>query len=192
MDADSRDLGCSYLEDKLPGEPPPEGELFRKLLLNDMFLPAPAVMVRRAALDAVGRYDESLFFEDLYMWLKLSHRFGFRFVPGCLVRYRVLPDSLSRSPATQSAMMESSFRVLSAWLGRCGDADDALRERLWHLAMKQLLHGDAQAAGRMMAVIARESARWRRRACGVAPRRTCRGSWSGVDLSRRQAGRRWR
>jgi glycosyltransferase involved in cell wall biosynthesis len=83
MDADSRDLGVSYIADKLGGAPQPDDAgLFRKLLLDDCFLPAPAVMVRRRALDAVGRYDESFYFEDLYMWLELSHRFRFHFLPG--------------------------------------------------------------------------------------------------------------
>jgi hypothetical protein len=163
IDVDSQDLGLSFLQDKLRDQPRPEGDIFHRLLLDDNFLPAPAVMVRRAALDAVGPYDESLFFEDLYMWLNLSRRFRFRFLPGCPVRYRVQVNSMSRSPATQSAMIESSFRVLSAWLGKCGDADRALCERLWYLAMKQILTGDDKAARRMMSAIARAPGKWRRR-----------------------------
>jgi glycosyltransferase involved in cell wall biosynthesis len=164
VDAESRPLGVTYLQDKLRMKPPPDGDIFRKLLLDDIFLPSPAVMVRRAALDAVGLYDESLYFEDLYMWLKLSHRFRFHYAPGSLVRYRVLPESMSRSPSTRAAMAESTFRVLNTWIGKCGDAEDALRERLWYLAMRRIAAGDHATAQRMMSRIAIAGGKWRRRA----------------------------
>ncbi len=162
VDEHGRELGLSYMQDKLRNEARPEGDIFRKLLLDDIFLPSPAVMVRRSSLEAVGLYDESLFFEDLYMWLKLSNRFRFHFEPGGLVRYRVHSNSMSRNPTMQSKMLESTFRVLKAWTGKCGDAEEALNERLWHLAMKQLLTGDKATTRRMMAVAAGCQSKWHR------------------------------
>src|SRR5262249_45817164 len=121
IDAGSRELHSSFLREKLGDTLPPENiDLFHRLLLINNFLPAPAVMVRREALDAVGPYDESLYYEDLFMWLELSYRFQFRFLPGRLVRYRILSTSMSHADTTGEAMSESTFRVLSAWMGRCG------------------------------------------------------------------------
>ena len=184
---DGLDLGMSFLQDKLGDDTRPSGDVFRRLLLEDNFLPVPAVMVRRAAIDSVGHYDESLCFEDLYMWLKLSHRFRFAFLPGCVAHYRVHENNMSRSASFRPAMIESSFRVLSAWSGKCGDAEPALSDRLWYLAMKQLLIGDPNAARRMMPVIAGTSVNMRRK---VAARLTALpGGCSVVRLlSRAYAG----
>ena len=60
---------------------PPEGEVFDDLVEQN-FVRAPAVMVRRSALAEVGSYDESLAYEDDDMWLRLADRFEFRFCPG--------------------------------------------------------------------------------------------------------------
>src|SRR3954451_11723583 len=46
------------------------------------FSASPAVMVRRSAIAEVGGYDESLFFEDFDMWLRLSRSFSFVYLPG--------------------------------------------------------------------------------------------------------------
>ena len=88
VDADGRPCG-SFMAPLLAGRAPPQGDIFERVLANN-FLPAPAVMVRRSAIAAVGGYDERLFYEDIDMWLRLSHRFDVAYLPGQPVRFRVL------------------------------------------------------------------------------------------------------
>src|SRR5689334_9319398 len=90
VDADGASTGRSMPAMNLDGAPPPQGELFARLL-SDNFLPAPAVMVRRSAIAAVGGYDENLFFEDFDMWLRLSRRFHFAYLPGQVISLRMHP-----------------------------------------------------------------------------------------------------
>lgn len=142
VDAKGRDIGISFIEEAFGTKPPPEGDVFRRML-GGCFVPTPAAMVRREALDSVGGYDESLFHEDFDMWLRLSHRYRFRYLPGCLVRYRVLSNSMSHDLRSRPALLESTARILQSWQGRAADGEV---DRLWHLGRIQLLLGQDRAA----------------------------------------------
>jgi glycosyltransferase involved in cell wall biosynthesis len=89
--------------------------LFERLLSGN-FITAPATTIRRSALDAVGGYDESLYFEDWDMWLRLSHQFEAVFVPGAVSNYRVLQTSMSHSAASRPRMCEATVELLLKWL----------------------------------------------------------------------------
>ena len=126
VDERGRELGLA-----LPsGEPPAEGRIFEALIVGN-FLTSPTVMARRAAMQEVGGYDESLFYEDFDMWLKLAHRYEFRFVPGVLANYRILPHSLSHDLANEVEMQESRARVLLKWYGTNPTTDAAILRRAW-------------------------------------------------------------
>jgi glycosyltransferase involved in cell wall biosynthesis len=62
----------------------------RKTFFPEKLLPAcSGVMVRRAALDVVGGFDESLWSgEDTDLWLRIMLRFGFEHIPEPLVWMR--------------------------------------------------------------------------------------------------------
>jgi glycosyltransferase involved in cell wall biosynthesis len=147
IDVDGVEVSPSYLHRRGVTIPPPEGEI-RDLLLSGNFLPAPAVMIRRSALDAVGPYDESLVFEDYDMWLRLADRYQFRFVPGALVNYRILSSSLSRAPSRRAEMAESNFAILLKWSGRSPATDPLVAYRLWRIGWAHL--GIDRARGRSM------------------------------------------
>jgi len=141
VDARGRPLDISFLEYQLGKEPAPENHVFHRLLRGS-FLPAPAVMVRRASLNEVGSYDETLSHEDYDMWLRLSALFRFCFLPGCLVRYRVLLTSMSHSPVFRTAMLTSALRVLQSWQGKGGEGDSRL---CWNIGRRQIhLHLDLE------------------------------------------------
>ncbi|MDQ3686912.1 MAG: glycosyltransferase [Acidobacteriota bacterium] len=75
---------------------PPEGDVFQKLLERN-FIPAPTVLVRKAAYDRVGLYDESLCYEDWDMWLRMARHYKFIFSPTVSVKYRIVSTSHTRS-----------------------------------------------------------------------------------------------
>ena len=68
---------------------------YREISFDHLFLGsgpgiiAPTAMIRRSVLDGVGMYDPNIPLEDLYMWLKITHR-GFRMVglEDTLIYYR--------------------------------------------------------------------------------------------------------
>jgi glycosyltransferase involved in cell wall biosynthesis len=122
VEADGRSAGM-FPEPAHAG-PPADGTLFARLLREEWHMPAPATMIRRSALEAVGGYDESLAYEDFDMWLRLSHAYSFRYLPGAVTRYRVLPTSLSRGVSYIPAIRESRVRIFESWSGRAG-SDEA-------------------------------------------------------------------
>jgi glycosyltransferase involved in cell wall biosynthesis len=125
VDDRGRELGLAY-----DGVPPAEGRIFHRLIEGN-FIVAPSVMARRTALEEVGGYDESLFYEDYDMWLRLADRYEFRYLPGTLVNYRILAFSHSRNPAHAAAMHESRARALLKWYRRDTRTDEIILTRAW-------------------------------------------------------------
>ena len=85
----------------LDGLPAPSGWVFGQLLVGN-FLAPPVVLIRRAALDAVGLFDESpeLFaVEDYDLWLRLAAHMPFVYVPGDVAAIRRHADGISRNTA---------------------------------------------------------------------------------------------
>lgn len=172
VDADGVSTGRSALDVQLDGVTP-QGELFERLLSRN-FLPAPAVMVRRSAISAVGGYDESLFYEDWDMWLRLSRRFRFVHSPGQVVRLRMHQASMSNSPRYRWRMLDSRAAIGKKWLD--AGLDEAARSRvldqLLLTAALQLRSGDPQCAREtcrtVLAVEGRATRRWMARA-GMLP-----------------------
>jgi len=82
---------CDYYRGKW--EQIPEGDVF-EFLLEDCFVPAPTAMMRRSVFDAIGRYDESLDYEDWDMWLRIARSFEFVFIDEPLAYYRIVSTSM--------------------------------------------------------------------------------------------------
>lgn len=117
------------------GRPPAEGRIFDRLVESN-FIPAPTVLVRRAAVLGVGGYDESLFYEDYDMWLRLADRYEFHFVPGDVVNYRWTGNSASRGPRNLAHMHESRARLLMKWADRDPRTAAIVRDRAWRNARR--------------------------------------------------------
>jgi GT2 family glycosyltransferase len=197
VDAEDRPAGRSFLDTTLAGEAPPQGDVFARILAGN-FIPAPAVMVRRSAIAAVGGYDEGLFYEDLDMWLRLASHFRFVYLAGRLVRYRILESSMSRTTPNQPAIHRSSSKILNKWL------DAGLDSRTHRLALHELLRNgaiqlrlrDIDGARETFATVAARDPRLHRRL--LARLAMLPGAWLGAEavlpLYRGWKGvrRRWR
>jgi glycosyltransferase involved in cell wall biosynthesis len=133
VDVHGRELAVAYPS----GIPPAEGRIFDRLIEGN-FMPAPTVMARRAALEEVGGFDESLFYDDYDMWLRLADRYEFRFLPGVLANIRVVPNSMTRNPETATAVDESRAKLLLKWLGRDRRTDAVVLRRAWRNGLRVL------------------------------------------------------
>jgi glycosyltransferase involved in cell wall biosynthesis len=150
IDAQGKSLELFY---RTSTEPPGDGWIFSRLLRRN-FMPWPATMLRRSAIEAVGGHDESLAYEDYDMSLRLSHAFAFRYLPGAVVRYRVLTTSLSRAFGYRRALRESRLRILLSWSGRAGDGEAGLSKRI---AFHQIALGHDREARQSLTRAALES-----------------------------------
>ena len=73
----------------------PSKKLFEQLLVKNI-INAPSVMIKRELFNIYGYYNENVGFEDLDMWLKLSHnKVKFEFIDCELVFYRRSESSIS-------------------------------------------------------------------------------------------------
>ncbi|WP_437228315.1 glycosyltransferase [Planctomicrobium sp. SH661] len=67
--------------------------LFQQLLRGDPCIAAPTALIRKAALDEVGGYDEQLPTEDYDMWLRLLRKFDFVVLDDVTADFRVHPQN---------------------------------------------------------------------------------------------------
>jgi hypothetical protein len=124
------------------------------------------MMTRRALFEEVGDYDESLFYEDYDMWLRLANRYEFRFLPGVVANYRTVPSSASRNPAYAAARCESRARVLLKWYGRSPETDEVILDRAWKNG-RRVLAADRRRGHRVLHAVCATQPKLRYRA-GVA------------------------
>lgn len=130
VDDDGHRYPISYLQFTLGGASRPEGQIFDRIL-RENFIPAPGVMVRCSALDAIGGLDESLAFEDDDMWLRICERFEVAYAPGIVASKRGLASSLGISSSWSSRIEGSRLAIDLKWIGQ-----DRARDRL--LSMRVL------------------------------------------------------
>jgi glycosyltransferase involved in cell wall biosynthesis len=74
----------------------PQGQV-EEILWQGNFIPAMTTMTRRECFDHVGLYDESLFYEDWDMWLRIAREFDFAFSSEPTAKYRIVGTSMMRS-----------------------------------------------------------------------------------------------
>jgi glycosyltransferase involved in cell wall biosynthesis len=83
--------------------PTAAGEVLEELLQQNFVGNGSSVLIRKAALCAVGGYDPGLRAqraegcEDLLLYLRLAERYEFALVPECLTGYRLTPASMSNN-----------------------------------------------------------------------------------------------
>jgi glycosyltransferase involved in cell wall biosynthesis len=110
IDSTGHEIAPSFLRYFNPkyADAPPEGNIIIPLL-KGFYVPTLTTTVRREALEAVGPHDESLFSEDLDMWLRISRKFRFAYLHANLGAYRV--HNRSAIHMNRLALNETFFRI---------------------------------------------------------------------------------
>ena len=122
----------------------PEGRVFGELIRNN-FVAAATSMMRRSAIEAVGGYDERLFYEDYDMFLRLADRYEFRYLPGIVTNYRLSAAGASRAPEYIARMSDATARLLLKWHGGGRPYDRIIERRARFYAWRAF--GADQAVG---------------------------------------------
>jgi glycosyltransferase involved in cell wall biosynthesis len=91
----------------------PQGDVHATLWIGN-FIPAVTALVRRSCYAKIGTYDESLFYEDYDMWLRISREYRFLYSPAIVAKYRNMPHSSAHS--NTSKMDESKSRIFQKFL----------------------------------------------------------------------------
>jgi len=64
------------------------GWIFNDLIVNNFFIPAISVLIKKEVLNKVGLFDESLWVEDWDMWLRISNKYEVGFINEYFAYYR--------------------------------------------------------------------------------------------------------
>ncbi|MEN7547897.1 glycosyltransferase [Rapidithrix thailandica] len=74
----------------------PSGRVYKELV-KKAFICTPTMMIRKALLDELGGYDESLSYEDYDFWVRSGRNYLYFFQDKILTQKRVLPHSHGQS-----------------------------------------------------------------------------------------------
>ncbi|WP_022822895.1 glycosyltransferase family 2 protein [Hymenobacter norwichensis] len=115
---------------------PASGWVFEQVLRR-FFISAPSMMMRRATLEALGGYDETLAYEDFDFWVRASRSWQFHYQDEVLTKKRLHPRSKSaQSYRPHDPLVTSTVHICrkAAALCRTPAEWDALAVRLrWEL-----------------------------------------------------------
>lgn len=134
MDETSRSLGLHHRPDGRAGlrPPPASGWVFAEVLRR-YFISTPTMMMRRACLESLGGYDETLAYEDFDFWVRASRDWQFLYLDEVTTRKRKHPRSMSaRAYRRHDPYLASTIRVCAKTLAlvRTPAEHAALAERL--------------------------------------------------------------
>ncbi|GAC1593819.1 MAG: glycosyltransferase [Hymenobacter sp.] len=139
---------------------PASGWLFAEVLRR-YFISTPTMMMRRACLQQLGGYDETLAYEDFDFWVRASREWQFVYLDAVTTRKRKHPRSMSsRAYRRHDPYLVSTIRVCAKALGlaRTPDERAALATRLrWELRQAVRRHRPAEA--RALVELLRQTAR---------------------------------
>lgn len=126
MDDSGTTLDRSFKDEyRFAGRSWPSGNIFEELCRGN-WIPAPSVLLRTAAVRAVGGYDERWRVEDYSLWLRLAARGRFEVVDDCLVRYRLHDASMTVSMSRERQIGDQLSATRLTVLGVSEEGDDII------------------------------------------------------------------
>ncbi|HEV2435684.1 MAG TPA: glycosyltransferase [Verrucomicrobiae bacterium] len=130
MDEEGKPLSDKFIEAHRRFKTMPEGNI-QNILWEGNFIPAMTTLIRSDCYRQAGPFDETLFYEDWDMWLRISRSFDFVYSPEISARYRFVPTSMARSQ--RARMLDASCQICLKHLNQGELSRDARR-----LAMRKL------------------------------------------------------
>ncbi|MBX0289983.1 glycosyltransferase [Hymenobacter sp. HSC-4F20] len=98
---------------------PASGLVFADVLAR-YFISTPTMLMRRATLEELGGYDETLAYEDFDFWVRASRNWEFHLLPDVTTQKRLHPQSMSRKGyRPHDPYLRSTIRVCQKALALC-------------------------------------------------------------------------
>lgn len=100
-----------FHSDKHPHATIPQGDVYVDVIRR-YFICGPTTMARRAVLEQLNGYDETLFYEDFDFWIRSSRTFHYCYLTEPLVKYRRVKGSMSHLQFNRgNKQQESTYRI---------------------------------------------------------------------------------
>ena len=133
IDEQSLETGSHYGLSLFSNFIPPSGNVY-KTILEKYFINPPTMMFRRALIEKLGGYDESLAYEDFDFWVRSSRECEYFYLNEKLTKRRIVAGSHSDKFKSRfyAQMFESTYQVClkALWLNRNEEENDALATRI--------------------------------------------------------------
>ena len=126
----------------------PSGDIFRDLL-SRYFICPPTMMIKRAVLEELGGYDETLAYEDFDFWIRSARSWKYFFLQDITTKRRVHSHSLSQGWYNKgSRLVASTVQVCqkAIQLVRTPEEKEAMAKRLQYEARHAYLTGHYEQA----------------------------------------------
>jgi glycosyltransferase involved in cell wall biosynthesis len=124
IDEEGKPLSWNFIEGHRRFKAMPEGNI-HNVLWEGNFIPSMTTLVRRSCYDQTGLFDETLFYEDWDMLLRLSHWFDFVYSPEVSAKYRFVATSMARSQ--RARMLDATCQICAKHLDQGYLLPDARR-----------------------------------------------------------------
>lgn len=120
IDENSRHVRFHYRRSARGLHPRPASGYVFSEILQRYFISTPTMMMRRATLDALGGYDETLYYEDFDFWVRASRDWEFYFLDEVTTRKRLHPQAMSRTAyRSHDPHLDSTIRTCLKALHLC-------------------------------------------------------------------------
>ncbi len=116
-----------------------DGDVFADVL-GRYFICPPTMMMRRAVLEQLEGYDESLTYEDFDLWVRSARNWFYSYLPEVTTQRRIHPKNLSQQFYT------SDGRMLRSTIKVCYKATDLIRTEQEKKALVSRLRYEARHA----------------------------------------------
>lgn len=89
-------IATTYASKEYPNNKniPESGDIYKQIIGQKFELNSVASLVKREVFEKLNAYDESLYYEDLDLWIRASRTYHFAYTDKVVVRKRVLENSL--------------------------------------------------------------------------------------------------
>jgi glycosyltransferase involved in cell wall biosynthesis len=124
MDEEGKLMQETFIEAHRRFKAMPEGDIHNTIWEGN-FIPAMTTLVRRECYRKTGPYDETLFYEDWDMLLRLSRWFDFVYSPEISAKYRLVTTSMARSQ--KARMLDATCQTCAKHLDQGYLLQDARR-----------------------------------------------------------------
>ena len=115
---DSIDPDGKILKTFTNAHPHGEGKVAPYLYMRLMDLPCPSITFRRACVEAVGGFDETMrATEDRDLWFRIAQHYDVGLVRHVIAQYRTSPQAMTRDP---ERMFQAQLRFLEKHFGEPG------------------------------------------------------------------------
>ncbi|MVO10821.1 glycosyltransferase [Flavobacterium sp. TP390] len=116
---------------------PESGDIYKMVISKSTKICSVSSMIKKEILEKEGGYDENLSYEDLDLWVKISRKYDFEYIPKVLVKKRELNNSLGSyfykriNPKTKKLHHSSYVILLKAYyLNKNKEEHKALLSRI--------------------------------------------------------------